>query len=307
MSLKGKQLFLCFYLLLFLFKNDMMGQVMSNYIRLEGEVLEKKASFNLEEIKVRWKKAALENCSGVPCVMPPTVPPPPPLFTCGTSTVTDTSGNIYHTVLIGTNCWTKENLKVRRYNNGTEIRFDQSGTSVGNVGQTWAGSGAGLKYGAYTLNAHDSTATPSNLTKYGYLYNWYAAKGISRTGVIPGTDTLNICPKGWHVPSDVEWTILKNHLGTNSGGKMKSTSPLWFSASSGTDNSSGFSALPGGIRFNDGLFDNISYQAVFWSATEKDDNVDNAWSYDLEDWSDDLNPSYGKLKSYGASLRCIKN
>jgi hypothetical protein len=135
--------------------------------------LKRNALYNLEEIKVRWKKAALENCPGVPCVVAPS-------FSCGTSTITDINNNSYNTVSVGTQCWMKENLRVRKYNDGTEIRFDASGGVLGTTSQTW--SGMGLEYGAYTLYAHDSMATPSNLISYGYLYNWYAASGISSSG-----------------------------------------------------------------------------------------------------------------------------
>jgi hypothetical protein len=116
--------------------------------------LKRNALYNLEEIKVRWKKAALENCPGVPCVVAPS-------FSCGTSTITDINNNSYNTVSVGTQCWMKENLRVRKYNDGTEIRFDASGGVLGTTSQSW--SGMGLEYGAYTLYAHDSMATPSNL------------------------------------------------------------------------------------------------------------------------------------------------
>jgi uncharacterized protein (TIGR02145 family) len=299
MSLKGKQLFLCFYLLLLLFKNDMMGQVMSNYIRLEGEVLEKKASFNMEEIKVRWKKSALENCSGVPCVTPPTGPPPPPPFTCGTSTVSDIDNNSYPTVLIGTQCWMKENLKVSRYNDGTLIPLDISGGIVGNnTGSgpvTWP-----VTSGARTVYEHNMDSLPV----YGYLYNWYAAKGVA----IPlSTDYKNICPDGWHIPTQSEWTTLSNDLGTDAGGKLKSTSTRWISQSAGANNSSGFSALPAGGREQDGEFVEIRNRTYFWSTTPNTTGIpDYAFLLRLRNTNDNavINDTFMK---FGASLRCLKN
>jgi uncharacterized protein (TIGR02145 family) len=225
-------------------------------------------------------------------------------FNCGTSTISDIDGNSYNTVLIGAQCWTKENLRVRRYNNGTSMLFDTTGGSGGSS-STWQN----LTRGAHTIYAHDSTATtPSNLTKYGYLYNWYAAKGISTGGVILANDTLRICPTGWHVPTDTEWTTLTTELGGESvaGGKLKSigTVSYWSSQSAGTDNSSGFSALPGGYRIKDGSFNNLSNSAVFWRATQVNDN--NAWSSRLEHNSNNVSKdSYEK--QLGASIRCLKD
>ncbi len=232
----------------------------------------------------------------------------PAFSPCGT-TISDIDGNSYNTVLIGAQCWTKENLRVRRYNstnpdlNGRSILFDASGGS-GGASDTWKN----LTIGAHTIYANDSTTTPSNRTKYGYLYNWYAAKGIYTTGNIPSTDTLNICPSGWHVPTDAEWTTLTTELGGESvaGGKMKSIgTAYWNSPNTGATNESGFSALPGGYRNLDGSFTNvILVNAVFWSATDFDNT--NAWNRYLSKDNDDVNRLYYN-KSVGASVRCLRN
>jgi uncharacterized protein (TIGR02145 family) len=225
----------------------------------------------------------------------------PAFSPCG-ATISDIDGNAYNTVLIGAQCWTKENLRVRRYNNGTAIPFDATGGSGGSS-STWQN----LEIGAHTIYANDSTTTPSNRTKYGYLYNWYAAKGIYTTGTITSTDTLNICPSGWHVPTDTEWTTLTTELGGESvaGGKMKSIgTAYWNSPNTGATNESGISGLPGGYRFYDGSFSNIKNVAFFWSATEG--NLYNAWNRDLSYGSDDFAGS-ATPKSFGASVRCLKD
>jgi len=252
---------------------------------------------------VRWKKAALESCPGVPCVT---------ALACGSvSSVSDYDGNTYTTVSIGDQCWTVENLRVRKYNDGTPIPFDNTGLSVG-TSASWQN----LTIGAHTLYAHDSTATPSNLNNYGYLYNWYAAAGIVTN---LGSPTKNICPTGWHVPSDREWTLLiqfidptagASFIGTQStiaGSKMKSTSTLWNIASPispGTDNY-GFTALPGGYRDFDGDFFNIGEIALFWSATEYDSNY--AWYRDLYHAYPDVGRDNNDEKTVGGSVRCLRD
>ncbi len=218
-----------------------------------------------------------------------------PSFLCGTSTVFDIDGNSYNTVLIGTQCWTKENLKVTKYNDGTVIP-DETANTAG-----WGGLATGAR--------SDYTGVASYIASYGYLYNWYA-----------GTDSRKICPIGWHVPTDGEWTSLIQFTvptetvsatvnGTQSptaGGKLKSTSILWNTATSpspGTDNF-GFTARPGGYRGNDGSFNSIRDRAVFWSASVSSDF--NAW-YCL------LNIYYSGVyrsnfnKSFGASVRCLRD
>jgi uncharacterized protein (TIGR02145 family) len=225
-----KAIYLTIYLFIYL-AISLNGQVLNRQEIEKGTSIQRNATYNLEEIKVRWKKAALENCTGVPCI----VAPP---FTCGT-TVSDIDGNAYNTVLIGAQCWTKENLRVRRYNNGTSIPFNATGGS--------SSSWSNLTIGAHTLYAQDSMGKSSNLTKYGYLYNWYAAKGIYTTGTILPNDTLKICPSGWRVPTDADWTTLTTNLGGESvaGGKMKSVgTTFWIGPNIGATNESGFSALP---------------------------------------------------------------
>jgi uncharacterized protein (TIGR02145 family) len=196
-------------------------------------------------------------------------------------------GNSYNTVAIGTQCWTKENLKVTMYNDGTLIPLGDPGSTVSPVGTStiWQN----LTTGAYTIYGNESS-TGTNATNYGFLYNWNAAKGISTTGSV---SYKNLCPTGWHVPSDSDWNKLVKFIdsgadtsstsstqSTTAGGKMKSTgnntagTGLWNFPNSGADNSSFFTALPGGYRFNDGRFASIRASAFFWSATEY---ASNAW------------------------------
>jgi uncharacterized protein (TIGR02145 family) len=256
--------------------------------------IKRNAFYNLEEIKVRWKKAALENCPGVPCI----VTPPAPSFTCGTSTMTDKDNNIYSTVSIGSQCWTTTNLKVTQYDDGSLIPDLTSSTS-----SPWATSGARTDYTG-------ATGIPSGQTyvsTYGYLYNWYAVN-----------DLRKLCPAGWHVPTDGEWTSLIQFtvptetvsatvIGTqspNAGGKMKSTSTLWNTAtppSPGTDNF-GFTVLPGGARRNDGSFSNIRNTATFWSATV---STSYAW-YRYLDYNGNVYRNI-QYQSFGASVRCLRD
>jgi uncharacterized protein (TIGR02145 family) len=166
--------------------------------------------------------------------------------TATSQTVTDIDGNTYNTVQIGTQVWMSENLKTSRYRNGGSIPY-----VVGN--SDWQA----LTTGAWSNYNHDAANDPI----YGKLYNWYTTLG----------DTL--CPTGWGVPTDDEWTTLTTYLGGESvaGGKMKSVgTAYWNDPNTGATNESGFSVLPGGARNTDGSFFNIRFSAFFWSATEND-------------------------------------
>ena len=215
----------------------------------------------------------------------------------GFSTVMDIDGNTYNTVQIGEQCWTKENLRVTKYNDGTIIPLDTSGGTVGNgLGEIWSS----WTTGARTIYAHSQ----SNLATYGFLYNWYAAKGIATTG---STSYKNLCPTGWHVPTDGEWTNLTTYLGGErlSGAKMKSIgTTLWTSPNTGATNESEFTCLPGGYRYFDGSFGSVRDIGGFWSATEYE--VSLSWRLDLYYGNGYVTRSYGGNQK-GSSVRCLKD
>ena len=271
------------------------GELLSNEISPND--MKRNASFNLDEIKVRWKKAALENCTGVPCV----VTPPAPSFTCGTSTISDVDNNVYETVLIGLQCWTKQNLKATKFNDDTPIPFDATETSPGDfTSLIWQNR----LTGAYTIYENGSNMG-TDAKNYGFLYNWYATAGI----VTPmGSPTKNICPKGWHVPTDGEWNGLTGYLGgaLNAGSEMKSPSLLWTSQNVPIVNSSGFTALPGGMRRDHGAFSYIRIAALFWSATQDVITPSSGVSHFMEHYNSSVvfNPW---PKSTGLSIRCLKD
>ena len=164
-------------------------------------------------------------------------------------TVTDTDGNVYHTVIIGEQVWMSENLKTTKYRNGNPIPKVSDGT-------TWSNHsiGAYCNYNKYEDNS----------TTYGRLYNWYAVN-----------DSRNIAPTGWHIPSDAEWTTLTTYLGGEcvAGGNLKETGIThWQSPNTGATNKTGFTALPGGYRHCNGDFFCMCRNASFWSSTEHNCN-----------------------------------
>src|ERR1035437_6837240 len=153
------------------------------------------------------------------------------------NTVTDKDGNVYHTVTIGTQTWMAENLKTTQYNDGTSIPYVTDNTA-------WSI----LSTPAYCWYSNDA-ATYKN--KYGALYNWYTV------------NTGKLAPTGWHVPTDAEWTTLTNYVTANLGTSLNVAKALaattdwtidtYDAGAIGNDlsknNSTGFSALPGGYRF----------------------------------------------------------
>lgn len=285
----------------FLLSINLNGQVSNSKEIDKDKGIQRNAYFNLDELKVRWKKAALENCTGVPCVVTPT-------FTCGTSTITDIDNNSYNTIEIGSQCWTKENLKVTKYNDGTLIPLDATQTSSSDgTSLTWQN----LDVGRYTIYANEP-GLGLNATNYGFLYNWYAAKGVVITG---STSYKNLCPAGWHVPTDAEWSTLIQHIdntalattfgnqSTTAGTLMKENSTLWTGSAPRT-NTSGFTGRPGGYRDNFGSFEDVRFFTFFWSAT--DDGSSNGGFRGLGFNNGNVSRNFAN-KSYGYSIRCLKD
>jgi uncharacterized protein (TIGR02145 family) len=208
-------------------------------------------------------------------------------FTCGTSTVSY-DGDNYTTVLIGSQCWFKENLRNDNYNDGTAIPGnlnDATWTATNSGAQTVYGEGAS----AVSSGSDNEVA---NLADYGRLYNWYAV------------NTGKLCPSGWHVPTDAEWDTLATALGGASiaGDKLKSTTG-WASGDGGT-NTSGFSALPGGFRyFDSGNFSNQGNDGSWWSSSPSGTY---AWARYLGSGNSSVIRGYDDTR-LGFSVRCVRD
>jgi len=208
-------------------------------------------------------------------------------------TVTDIDNNIYNTVQIGNQCWMKENLKTTTYNNGTSIPLVCACGS-------WQ-----ITVGTYSFAEDDINMKDI----YGALYNWNAVNNPN-----------GLCPAGWHVPTDDEWTILNDFIGGfGVGNKLKScrqvNSPLGGDCNTnlhprwdgdlewGTDDY-GFSGLPGSSSEPSYWYEGIGENAVWWSSTETSSEM--AWIRNLNyDWDHVIR--YQKEKKWGMSVRCIRD
>jgi len=228
----------------------------------------------------------------------------PDAFYCGISQVSDLDGNIYNTILINNQCWLKENLRTAHYNNGDAIPTGLSDTE-------WSS----ITIGAFAYYNNDEVL----LESYGKLYNWFAID-----------DPRGLCPAGWSVPTEDDWTQLADYLvaqgfpnnsqsSQGAGNALKSCKqvgspldghcdtsehPRWDSHGThhGFDEF-GFSGLPGGYRSSNGSFGGIGIYNFLWSSTE----------FEWLARSRSLLYNFGHLhvystsKSTGQSVRCIKD
>jgi uncharacterized protein (TIGR02145 family) len=203
------------------------------------------------------------------------------LVAATTGTVTDIDGNVYNTITIGTQVWMSQNLKTTRLNDGTAI------TQLPDT----------AKWGYHLAPAYcwynNDSSTYGNI--YGALYNWYAV------------NTGKLAPTGWHVPTDTDWNVLITYLGGTFATREAIKEPgmaHWITPDTNATNSTGFSALPGGLRIGDGTFNTLGNSGFWWSATLAD--TADSWAFDIQDCNIMLGPD-----SYpfylGLSVRCIRN
>ncbi len=184
-------------------------------------------------------------------------------------------------IKVGNQHWMADNLNLFYFRNGDSIPIAKST-------EDWVKAGTNKQPACCYFENNIE-----NGNHYGLLYNWYAVN-----------DARGLAPKGWHIPTDLEWSKLTDFLGGDSiaGFKMKSQKN-WAEKGNG-NNSSGFNGLPGGLRYDDGFLGYIGFYGIWWTATEIDAN---------SAWLRSLNYDYGKLnrnynnKAFGFSVRCVKD
>ncbi|UCG28279.1 MAG: hypothetical protein JSV24_02660, partial [Bacteroidales bacterium] len=214
-------------------------------------------------------------------------------------------GQIYKAITIGNQTWMAENLNATKYADGTPL---VDGTGAGDISNDFT-----TKFYFYY---NDDSATYADT--YGALYTWAAVMKDAISSDSNPSGVEGVCPDNWHVPSDSEWKEMEMYLGmsqadadntswrgTDEGGKLKETDTIhWNSPNTGSTNSSGFTALPGGYRYKNGNYDNIGQYTSFWSSQENSSN--SAWirnlAYSMSEVNRDINS-----KEVGNSIRCVKS
>ena len=263
-------------------KSTIKGMLVPRMTQLEIEYIANPADglivYNTEEKRfyffdgnaIKWREIAIGSGNISP-------------FACGTSTLSDIDGNIYNTVLIGSQCWMEKNLATTKYNDGTNIPL----VTVDNDWHYWSTD-------AYCWYNNDHATYGDT---YGALYKWHTV------------NNGNLCPQGWHVPTDDELTNLSTYLGGESiaGGKLKEIGTThWNPPNTGATNETGFTSLPGGHRSDTGLFYDIGDRCYLWSATEYNTMSLDAWYRNMR--YDHSEFHRGRtFKHSGFSVRCIKD
>ena len=217
----------------------------------------------------------------------------------GMPTVTDADGNIYNTVAIGQQCWMKENLKTTQFSDGTAIPWSSSNSTV--------------------PNRYNPGGNASNVTTYGYLYNWYAVMNGNASSNSNPSPVQGVCPSGWHVPSNMEWSQLTGYVSaftdfqcdnnSQNIAKALAATTNWTAIGSilcavgyntNNNNATGFSALPSGNRTG-----SVGSNAYFWTCTQSD--VGTAYAIGLSYNSPSLTVSADNAKTAGFAVRCVSD
>ncbi|MFZ9760411.1 MAG: fibrobacter succinogenes major paralogous domain-containing protein [Candidatus Kapaibacteriota bacterium] len=198
-----------------------------------------------------------------------------------TPIVDTTPKDTIQTIAIGTQVWMTKNLDIAKFRNGDIIPEAKTDSA-------WIAAAMANKP-AWCFYEYSDT----NGKKYGKLYNWYAV-----------SDVRGLAPQGFHVPTDVEWTRLTNQLKGDmvAGSKLKSKAD-WLNSGNGND-TTGFTALPGGYCSENGFFYSLGELGSWWSATQE--NTTNAFSREMNN-ENSVVKRYNASKSEGLSVRCVKD
>jgi uncharacterized protein (TIGR02145 family) len=201
-----------------------------------------------------------------------------------TGTISDIDGNLYHTVTIGTQIWMAENLKTTKYQSGALI-----GTTT--PAQLDITAESNPKY-QWPVGADEG-----KVATYGRLYTWYAI-----------TDGRNVCPVGWHIPTNAEWLITSNFLGGVSvaGSKLREAGLIHYTGdNSDATNESGFTALPAGYRNQEGYFGGMYDNTGIWTSTPR--SATEAYPITLNPGSTYIGFNTPFTMNFGFSVRCVKD
>jgi uncharacterized protein (TIGR02145 family) len=208
--------------------------------------------------------------------------------------VSDIDGNQYPTVVIGTQEWMAENLRTTRFNDGSPIQLVTSS-------EQWRDL-EGPGYCWYDSNQLIIEAP------YGIHYNWFAIHPKSN-------GSKNICPLGWHVPSDAEWQNLEGFLdaGDNMTGHKLKSADLWtlpenpvVTIRTGVErNSTGFNGLPAGMRDDQGKYWGLNFYGFWWSSTQSNKHAAKARGLIYN--TNTVSTFSGRSKKHGLSIRCVKD
>lgn len=205
-------------------------------------------------------------------------------------TVSDIDGNTYKTIQIGNQIWMAENLRTKKYSDGTPLI---DGIGLGDISSDYITK--------YYFSYNDD---PNYAYTFGYLYTWAAVMNGEASSNTNPSGVRGVCPTGWHVPSIAEWNELESYLDYNdAGGKLKEVgTDHWLSPNTGATNETGFTALPGGYKAYNGVFFGLYERTFLWMSCCEGAFATDLIRYDVSGLS-----STGDSRVFGHSVRCVQD